>query len=172
MSLPGGCAIGQRPVDQHIQGLAALGADISIEHGFVIARAKRLKGAVIRTDMVTVTGTENLLMAAVLADGQTTLENAAREPEVVDLAELLIKMGARIQGHGTDRIVIEGVKTLHGAEHHVIPDRIEAGSFLCAVGAAGGDITLRNVAPETMGATLAKKPDSCSLAAKTGFARA
>ncbi len=156
VSLPGGCAIGQRPVDQHIQGLAALGADISIEHGFVIARAKRLKGAVIRTDMVTVTGTENLLMAAVLADGQTTLENAAREPEVVDLAELLIKMGARIQGHGTDRIVIEGVKTLHGAEHHVIPDRIEAGSFLCAVGAAGGDITLRNVAPETMGATLAK----------------
>ena len=156
VSLPGGCAIGQRPVDQHIQGLAALGADISIEHGFVIARAKRLKGAVIRTDMVTVTGTENLLMAAVLADGQTTLENAAREPEVVDLAELLIKMGARIQGHGTDRIVIEGVKTLHGAKHHVIPDRIEAGSFLCAVGAAGGDITLRNVAPETMGATLAK----------------
>ena len=156
VSLPGGCAIGQRPVDQHIQGLAALGADISIEHGFVIARAKRLKGAVIRTDMVTVTGTENLLMAAVLADGQTTLENAAREPEVVDLAELLIKMGARIQGHGTDRIVIEGVKTLHGAEHHVIPDRIEAGSFLCAVGAAGGDITLRDVAPETMGATLAK----------------
>ncbi|MEI6836314.1 MAG: UDP-N-acetylglucosamine 1-carboxyvinyltransferase [Alcaligenaceae bacterium] len=156
VSLPGGCAIGQRPVDQHIQGLAALGADISIEHGFVIARAKRLKGAVIRTDMVTVTGTENLLMAAVLAEGQTTLENTAREPEVVDLAELLIKMGARIQGHGTDRIVVEGVKTLHGAEHHVIPDRIEAGSFLCAVGAAGGDITLRNVAPETMGATLAK----------------
>ena len=156
VSLPGGCAIGQRPVDQHIQGLAALGADISIEHGFVIARAKRLKGAVIRTDMVTVTGTENLLMAAVLADGQTTLENAAREPEVVDLAELLIKMGARIQGHGTDRIVVEGVKALHGAKHQVIPDRIEAGSFLCAVGAAGGDITLRNVAPETMGATLAK----------------
>ena len=156
VSLPGGCAIGQRPVDQHIHGLAALGADISIEHGFVVARAKRLKGAVIRTDMVTVTGTENLLMAAVLAEGQTVLENAAREPEVVDLAELLIKMGAQIQGHGTDRIVIDGVKSLHGATHEVIPDRIEAGSFLCAVGAAGGDITLRKVAPETMGATLSK----------------
>jgi len=156
VSLPGGCAIGQRPVDQHIHGLAALGADISIEHGFVVARAQRLKGAVIRTDMVTVTGTENLLMAAVLAEGQTILENAAREPEVVDLAELLIKMGAKIQGHGTDRIVIEGVKSLHGATHQVIPDRIEAGSFLCAVGAAGGDITLRQVAPDTMGATLSK----------------
>ncbi len=156
VSLPGGCAIGQRPVDQHIHGLAALGADIRIEHGFVVARAQRLKGAVIRTDMVTVTGTENLLMAAVLAEGQTVLENAAREPEVVDLAELLIKMGAQIQGHGTDRIVIEGVKSLHGATHRVIPDRIEAGSFLCAVGAAGGDITLRQVAPDTMGATLSK----------------
>ena len=156
VSLPGGCAIGQRPVDQHIRGLAALGADIRIEHGFVVARATRLKGAVIRTDMVTVTGTENLLMAAVLAEGQTVLENAAREPEVVDLAELLIKMGARIQGHGTDRIVIDGVMALHGATHRVIPDRIEAGSFLCAVGAAGGNITLRNTAPATMGATLAK----------------
>jgi UDP-N-acetylglucosamine 1-carboxyvinyltransferase len=156
VSLPGGCAIGQRPVDQHIHGLAALGADIRIEHGFVVARAQRLKGAVIRTDMVTVTGTENLLMAAVLAEGQTVLENAAREPEVVDLAELLIKMGAQIQGHGTDRIVIEGVTSLHGATHRVIPDRIEAGSFLCAVGAAGGEITLRHVAPDTMGATLSK----------------
>jgi len=156
VSLPGGCAIGQRPVDQHIQGLAALGADIRMEHGFVVARAKRLKGAVIRTDMVTVTGTENLMMAAVLAEGRTVLENAAREPEVVDLAELLIKMGAKIQGHGTDRIVIEGVTTLRGAEHRVTPDRIEAGSFLCAVGAAGGDITLRGAAPETMGATLSK----------------
>lgn len=156
VSLPGGCAIGQRPVDQHIKGLAALGADISIEHGFVVARAKRLKGASVRTDMVTVTGTENLLMAAVLAEGQTILENAAREPEVIDLAELLIKMGARITGHGTDRIIIDGVERLHGAEHHVIPDRIEAGTFLCAVGAAGGDITLRNVAPSSMGATLDK----------------
>ncbi|WP_459616453.1 UDP-N-acetylglucosamine 1-carboxyvinyltransferase [Bordetella sp. 2513F-2] len=156
VSLPGGCSIGQRPVDQHIKGLAALGADISIEHGFVVARARRLKGTSIRTDMVTVTGTENLLMAAVLAEGQTVLENAAREPEVVDLAELLIKMGARIQGHGTDRIVIDGVGSLHGASHRVIPDRIEAGTFLCAVGAAGGDITLRHAAPDTMGATLDK----------------
>ena len=156
VSLPGGCTIGQRPVDQHIKGLAALGAEISIEHGFVVARAKRLKGASIRTDMVTVTGTENLLMAAVLADGRTILENAAREPEIIDLAELLIKMGARIQGHGTDRIVIDGVERLHGAEHRVISDRIEAGTFLCAVGAAGGDITLRDTDPGILGATLDK----------------
>lgn len=127
-----------------------------MEHGFVVARAKRLKGASVRTDMVTVTGTENLLMAAVLAEGQTVLENAAREPEVVDLAELLIKMGARIQGHGTDRIVIDGVQRLHGATHTVISDRIEAGTFLCAVGAAGGDIMLRNTDPAIMGATLDK----------------
>ena len=123
-----------------LASLAALGADIRIEHGFVVAKAKRLQGAVIRTDMVTVTGTENLMMAAVLAQGQTVLENAAREPEVVDLAELLIKMGARIKGHGTDRIVIDGVDALHGATHTVIADRIEAGSFLCAVGAAGGEV--------------------------------
>jgi UDP-N-acetylglucosamine 1-carboxyvinyltransferase len=156
VSLPGGCAIGQRPVDQHIKGLAALGAEIHIEHGFVVARARRLKGASVRTDMVTVTGTENLLMAAVLAEGRTVLENAAREPEVVDLAELLIKMGARIEGHGTDRIIIDGVERLHGATHRVVADRIEAGTFLCAVGATGGDITLRNAAPDTMGATLDK----------------
>jgi UDP-N-acetylglucosamine 1-carboxyvinyltransferase len=156
VSLPGGCAIGQRPVDQHIKGLAALGADIRVEHGFVIARASRLKGAVVRTDMVTVTGTENLLMAATLAEGETVLENAAREPEVVDLAELLIAMGARISGHGTDRIVIQGVERLHGARHRVIPDRIEAGTFLCAVGAARGSIVLRNAAPTSMGATLDK----------------
>ncbi len=156
VSLPGGCTIGQRPVDQHIKGLAALGAEISIEHGFVVARAKRLKGASVRTDMVTVTGTENLLMAAVLAEGRTVLENAACEPEVVDLAELLIKMGARIQGHGTDRIVIDGVDRLHGAEHRVISDRIEAGTFLCAVGAAGGDIVLRNTDADILGATLDK----------------
>jgi len=156
VSLPGGCAIGQRPVDQHIKGLAALGADIRIEHGFVVASAKRLKGASVRTDMVTVTGTENLMMAAVLAEGRTVLENAAREPEIVDLAELLIKMGARIQGHGTDRIVIDGVDSLHGAAHRVVADRIEAGTFLCAVGATGGDVTLRHAAPDTMGATLDK----------------
>jgi UDP-N-acetylglucosamine 1-carboxyvinyltransferase len=156
VSLPGGCAIGQRPVDQHISGLEALGAVIRIEHGYVIARAERLRGAVIRTDMVTVTGTENLMMAATLAEGTTVLENAAREPEVVDLANLLIKMGARITGHGSDRIVIEGVPALHGAEHTVIADRIEAGSFLCAVAATGGEICLNQVAPDTMGATLSK----------------
>ena len=156
VSLPGGCAIGQRPVDQHIMGLQALGADIHIEHGYVVAKATRLKGAVIRTDMVTVTGTENLMMAATLAEGTTVLENAAREPEVVDLAEMLIKMGARISGHGTDRIVIEGVKSLHGTVYQVVPDRIEAGSFLCAVAATGGDITLTHTKPSTMGAILAK----------------
>ncbi|MCB5363622.1 UDP-N-acetylglucosamine 1-carboxyvinyltransferase [Pusillimonas sp. CC-YST705] len=156
VSLPGGCAIGQRPVDQHIKGLAALGADIRIEHGFVVAQAKRLKGATIRTDMVTVTGTENLMMAAVLAEGQTILENAAREPEVTDLAELLIKMGARIEGHGTDRIVIDGVERLHGASHRIVPDRIETGTFLCAVAATGGDIMLKGTAPVTLGAVLDK----------------
>jgi UDP-N-acetylglucosamine 1-carboxyvinyltransferase len=156
VSLPGGCAIGQRPVDQHIKGLAAMGAEIKIEHGFVVARAKRLKGASIRTDMVTVTGTENLMMAAALAEGRTTLENAAREPEIIDLAELLNKMGARIQGHGGDRIVIDGVDSLHGARHEVVADRIEAGTFLCAVGATGGEIMLRRAAPKTMGAILDK----------------
>lgn len=156
VSLPGGCAIGQRPVDQHIKGLAALGADIRVEKGFVVARATRLQGAAVRTDMVTVTGTENLLMAAVLAEGRTILENAAREPEIVDLAELLIKMGARISGHGTDRIIIDGVDKLHGTTHRISPDRIEAGSFLCAVGATGGDIMLRGAAPDAMGATLDK----------------
>ncbi|MCQ9329314.1 UDP-N-acetylglucosamine 1-carboxyvinyltransferase [Pelistega suis] len=156
VSLPGGCAIGQRPVDQHIKGLATLAADIKVEHGFVVAEAKRLKGASIRTDMVTVGGTEQFLMSAALAEGTTILENAAREPEVVDLAELLIAMGAKISGHGTDRIVIEGVDKLHGADYTVVADRIEAGTFLCAVAAAGGEITLRNAAPHTMGATLDK----------------
>lgn len=156
VSLPGGCAIGQRPVDQHIKGLAAMGAEIRIEHGFVVAHAKRLRGASILTDMVTVTGTENLMMAAVLAEGRTILENAACEPEIVDLAELLIAMGARIQGHGSDRITIDGVERLHGATHRIVPDRIEAGTFLCAVAATGGDITLRQAAPDTMGAILDK----------------
>ncbi|ARP79514.1 UDP-N-acetylglucosamine 1-carboxyvinyltransferase [Bordetella genomosp. 8] len=167
VSLPGGCSIGQRPVDQHIKGLAALGADIKLEHGFVVARAKRLKGASVRTDMVTVTGTENLLMAATLAEGRTVLENAAREPEVVDLAELLIKMGARIQGHGTDRIVIDGVERLHGASHSVIPDRIEAGTFLCAVAATGGEITLRHTDASHMGAILDKLAEA-GLAMESG----
>lgn len=167
VSLPGGCSIGQRPVDQHIKGLTALSADIAVEHGFVVASAPRLKGAPIVTDMVTVGGTEQFLMAAALAEGQTVLENAAREPEVVDLAEMLISMGARISGHGTDRIVIDGVTSLHGTDYTVVPDRIEAGSFLCAVGATGGDIMLRNAAPDTMGATLDKLIDA-GLSIETG----
>jgi UDP-N-acetylglucosamine 1-carboxyvinyltransferase len=154
VSLPGGCAIGQRPVDQHIRGLQAMGAEIEIEGGFVVARAAKLKGAHIVTDMVTVTGTENLMMAACLADGQTLIENAAREPEVVDLARALMAMGARIEGAGTDRITIRGVAALHPANHRVMADRIEAGSFLCAAAACGGDLMLRGVEPESMGATL------------------
>jgi len=147
VSLPGGCAIGSRPVDQHIKGLQAMGAEISVEHGYIVAKADRskggLKGARITTDMVTVTGTENLLMAATLAQGETILENAAQEPEIPDLAEMLIAMGAKIEGHGTSRIRIEGVERLHGVSHAVIPDRIETGTFLCAVAAAGGDVTLQ-----------------------------
>ncbi|EGD01795.1 UDP-N-acetylglucosamine 1-carboxyvinyltransferase [Burkholderia sp. TJI49] len=156
VSLPGGCAIGARPVDQHIKGLQAMGAEISIEHGFIEARAKRLKGARIVTDMITVTGTENLLMAATLADGETIIENAAREPEVSDLAHLLVAMGAKIDGIGTDRLVIQGVDRLHGARHAVIPDRIEAGTFLCAVAAAGGDVTLTGVRPHILDAVIDK----------------
>jgi UDP-N-acetylglucosamine 1-carboxyvinyltransferase len=142
VSLPGGCAIGSRPVDQHIKGLQAMGAQITVEHGYIVATAARLKGARITTDMVTVTGTENLLMAATLAEGETVLENAAQEPEIPDLAEMLIGMGAKIEGHGTSRIRIEGVERLHGVTHTVIPDRIETGTFLCAVAAAGGDVRL------------------------------
>jgi UDP-N-acetylglucosamine 1-carboxyvinyltransferase len=144
VSLPGGCAIGSRPVDQHIKGLQAMGAEITIEAGYIHAKAKRLKGARIVTDMITVTGTENLLMAAVLADGETVLENAAREPEVGNLANLLVAMGAKIEGIGTDRLVVQGVEQLHGATHAVIADRIETGTFLCAVAATGGDVTLKN----------------------------
>jgi UDP-N-acetylglucosamine 1-carboxyvinyltransferase len=156
VSLPGGCAIGQRPVDQHIKGLQLMGAEISMEHGYIHAKAKRLKGARILTDMITVTGTENLLMAAVLAEGETVLENAAREPEVNDLAHLLVKMGAQIEGIGTDRLVIQGVDKLRGAQHSIMPDRIEAGSFLCAVLATGGDVTLTQADPASMDATLEK----------------
>jgi UDP-N-acetylglucosamine 1-carboxyvinyltransferase len=156
VSLPGGCAIGARPVDQHIKGLQAMGAEITIEHGFIEARAKRLKGARIVTDMITVTGTENLLMAAVLAEGETVIENAAREPEVSDLANLLVAMGAKIDGIGSDRLVIQGVDKLHGARHSVVPDRIEAGTFLCAVAATGGDVTLRNVNPSLLEAVIEK----------------
>ena len=144
VSLPGGCAIGSRPVDQHIRGLQAMGAQISVEHGYILARAGRLKGARITTDMVTVTGTENLLMAATLAEGETVLENAAQEPEIPDLAEMLIAMGARIEGHGTSRIRIQGVERLHGVAHRIVPDRIEAGTFLCAAAAAGGEVLLKD----------------------------
>jgi UDP-N-acetylglucosamine 1-carboxyvinyltransferase len=156
VSLPGGCAIGSRPVDQHIKGLQAMGADITIEGGYIHARAKKLKGARVVTDMITVTGTENLLMAATLADGETVLENAAREPEVGDLADLLVKMGAQIDGIGTDRLVIQGVAALHGAEHAVIADRIETATFLCAVAAAGGDVTLTQVRTDILDVALDK----------------
>ncbi|MFM6923092.1 MAG: hypothetical protein ACKOXZ_10450, partial [Polynucleobacter victoriensis] len=163
VSLPGGCAIGARPVDQHIKGLKAMGADIHIEHGYIEAKFGKnpnaLVGAKILTDMITVTGTENLLMAAVLAEGETILENAAREPEVTDLAELLIKMGAKITGVGTDRLVIQGVKKLHGAEHSIIADRIETGTFMCAAGAMGeigADLMIKNARPDTLEAVIDK----------------
>ena len=156
VSLPGGCAIGLRPVDQHVKGLAAMGAEIDLEHGYISARAKRLSGTRYVFDVVTVTGTENLLMAATLADGTTTLENAAREPEVVDLARCLVAMGANIAGAGTDRIVIEGVERLHGATHAVMPDRIETGTYLAAIVAAGGEATVRGTQADTLEATLGK----------------
>jgi UDP-N-acetylglucosamine 1-carboxyvinyltransferase len=156
VSLPGGCAIGARPVDQHVKGLQAMGAEISVEHGDMLASAKRLRGARIAMDLVTVTGTENLLMAAVLAEGTTVLENAAREPEVVDLARCLTAMGARIEGAGGDTIRIEGVHALSGATHPVMPDRIETGTYLAAVAAAGGEVKLTHAAPDTLGATLEK----------------
>ncbi|MRW84399.1 UDP-N-acetylglucosamine 1-carboxyvinyltransferase [Pseudoduganella sp. FT26W] len=156
VSLPGGCAIGSRPVDQHIKGLQALGADITVEGGYIYAKCAKLKGARIVTDMITVTGTENLLMAATLAEGETVLENAACEPEVTDLAHLLVAMGAKIEGIGTNRLVIQGVSELHGAKHAVISDRIEAATFLCAVAATGGDITIRNTRVDIMDAALDK----------------
>ena len=159
VSLPGGCAIGARPIDQHLKGLQALGADLQIEGGYIVARrgtAGRMRGARIVTDLVTVTGTENLMMAATLAEGRTIIENAAREPEVVDLAACLNRMGAVIRGAGTDRIVIEGVERLHGADHRVIADRIESATFLVATAATGGDITLQCAAPDTLDAVLEK----------------
>ena len=156
VSLPGGCGIGTRPVDQHIKGLQAMGAQISVEHGYIVARAERLKGARITTDMVTVTGTENLLMAATLAEGETVLENAAQEPEIPDLAEMLIAMGARIEGHGTSRIRIEGVDKLHGVSHRIVADRIEAGTFLCAAAATRGDVLLRHARSDHLEAVIDK----------------
>ncbi|MDP9898536.1 UDP-N-acetylglucosamine 1-carboxyvinyltransferase [Variovorax ginsengisoli] len=176
VSLPGGCAIGSRPVDQHIKGLQAMGAEIVVEHGYMIARLPagrtRLKGARILTDMVTVTGTENFLMAAALAEGETLLENAAQEPEIVDLAEMLIRMGAKIEGHGTGQIRVQGVERLHGGEHAVVADRIEAGTFLCAVAAAGGDVTLRHARLDHLDAVVDKLRDAgCEIAAVEGGVR-
>jgi UDP-N-acetylglucosamine 1-carboxyvinyltransferase len=156
VSLPGGCAIGQRPVDLHIEGLQAMGAQIDIEQGYILARAGRLKGAHIVLDLVTVTGTENLMMAAVLADGVTVLENAAREPEVIDLAECLNAMGARVRGAGSDVITIEGVRELQGATHRVMPDRIEIGTFLCAAAATGGEIKLNGTRANILDAVIGK----------------
>jgi UDP-N-acetylglucosamine 1-carboxyvinyltransferase len=156
VSLPGGCAIGLRPVDQHIKGLQAMGAEIGIEHGYIHAKAKRLSGAHIVMDIVTVTGTENLMMAATLADGVTVLENAAREPEVSDLADCLISMGAKISGVGTDIITIEGVGALHGAAHRVMPDRIETGTFLVAAAATGGEVQLTETRTDTLDSVLDK----------------
>jgi len=167
VSLPGGCAIGSRPVDQHIKGLQAMGAEIVVEHGYMIAKLPqgrtRLKGARIATDMVTVTGTENFLMAAALAEGETILENAAQEPEIPDLAEMLIQMGAKIEGQGTSRIRIEGVQSLHGCTHQVVADRIEAGTFLCAVAAAGGDVVLRHGRADHLDAVIDKLRDAGAL---------
>ena len=160
VSLPGGCAIGSRPVDQHIKGLQAMGADIVVEHGYMVASIgggrQRLHGARITTDMVTVTGTENFLMAAALAEGETVLENAAQEPEIADLAEMLIAMGAKIEGHGTSRIRIQGVEKLSGCTHQVVADRIEAGTFMCAVAATGGDVMLKHGRADHLDAVIEK----------------
>ncbi|NOZ38271.1 MAG: UDP-N-acetylglucosamine 1-carboxyvinyltransferase [Gammaproteobacteria bacterium] len=156
VSLPGGCAIGSRPVDLHIRGLEAMGAEISVENGYIKARCKRLKGAKLVMDLVTVTGTENLMMAATLADGTTIIENAAREPEVVDLANCLNSMGAKISGAGSDTIKIEGVERLGGTHYKVLPDRIETGTFLVAAAITGGKIKLKDTAPDLLDAVLAK----------------
>jgi UDP-N-acetylglucosamine 1-carboxyvinyltransferase len=156
VSLPGGCAIGSRPVDQHIKGLQALGAEITVENGYIKARANRLKGTHITMDVVTVTGTENIMMAAALASGTTVIENAAQEPEVVDLANCLIAMGAHIGGAGTATLVIEGVERLHGAHYEVLPDRIETGTFLVAGAITGGRVLAKRARPDTLEAVLAK----------------
>ena len=176
VSLPGGCAIGSRPVDQHIKGLQAMGAEITVDHGYMIASLPsgrtRLRGAHITTDMVTVTGTENFLMAAALAEGETVLENAAQEPEIPDLAEMLIAMGAKIEGHGTSKIRIQGVERLHGCTHQVVADRIEAGTFLCAVAATGGDVVLRHGRAEHLDAVIDKLRDAgAQIEAGEGFIR-
>jgi len=160
VSLPGGCAIGARPVEQHIKGLTAMGAEVTVDHGYIIAAATRLKGARIFTDVVTVTGTENLMMAACLAEGETVIENAAREPEVVDLARCLNAMGARISGAGTDVIRIQGVERLHGATYRIMPDRIETGTYLCAAAVTGGDIRLTGTSSSYLDAVVDKLMDA------------
>ncbi|MCC7546942.1 MAG: UDP-N-acetylglucosamine 1-carboxyvinyltransferase [Burkholderiales bacterium] len=163
VSLPGGCAIGSRPVDQHIKGLQAMGASFEIEHGYIHARSERLRGVRIVMDMITVTGTENIMMAATLAEGTTVIENAAREPEVVDLAQCLIGMGAQITGHGTDVITVHGVHALHAADYAVMPDRIEAGTFLAAAAATRGEITLRSARVDSLDAVLGKLQEAGAL---------
>ncbi|NMG35292.1 UDP-N-acetylglucosamine 1-carboxyvinyltransferase [Azoarcus sp. TTM-91] len=160
VSLPGGCAIGARPVDQHIRGLQAMGADVRVEHGYVQASVPRLKGARLFTDMVTVTGTENLMMAACLADGETVIENAAREPEVVDLANCLVAMGAQISGAGSDVIRIRGVERLHGTTHRIMPDRIETGTYLCAAAVTGGEVRLTGTSSCYLDAVVDKLMDA------------
>lgn len=160
VSLPGGCAIGARPVDQHIKGLTAMGAEVAVEHGYVHARSPRLKGARLFTDMVTVTGTENLMMAACLAEGETVIENAAREPEIVDLANCLVAMGAQISGAGSDVIRIRGVASLHGATYRIMPDRIETGTYLCAAAASGGEVRLTNTSASFLDAVIDKLMDA------------
>jgi UDP-N-acetylglucosamine 1-carboxyvinyltransferase len=170
VALPGGCAIGVRPIDQHLKGLAKLGAEIAIENGYVVARASRLKGARIATDLVTVTGTENLMMAAALAQGTTVIENAAREPEVVDLARLLQAMGAHIEGAGTSRITIEGVSDLGGALHSIVPDRIEAGTLLVAAAITGGDVVVTGLVTDHISAVIAKL-EECGASLEVGTDR-
>jgi UDP-N-acetylglucosamine 1-carboxyvinyltransferase len=167
VALPGGCAIGVRPIDQHLKGLACLGAEIAIENGYVSARARRLRGARIAADLVTVTGTENLMMAAALAEGTTVIENAAREPEVSDLATLLTAMGARVHGTGSDRIEIEGVRELHTAVHRIVPDRIEAGTLLVAGAITGGDVQATDMVPDHVASVLATL-QACGVAVETG----
>jgi len=168
VSLPGGCAIGARPVNLHIRGLEKLGASIQIQHGYIEARADRLKGSIFTFDVVSVTGTENLMMAAALGDGETVLENAAREPEIINLAELLIKMGARIDGAGSDKIRIQGVSELHGAEQTIIPDRIEAGTFLVAAAITGGHLLLDHVEPAHMTSVINKITEAGAQIRQTG----
>ena len=163
VSLPGGCAIGARPVDMHVQGLRSMGVDVEVENGYIKARADKLYGAEITFDKVTVTGTANILMAAVLAEGETLLLNAAREPEVIDLANFLIEMGAKISGAGTNKISIEGVSNLSGASHNVIPDRIEAGTYLVAAAITGGNVQLENVIPGHLEAVISKLKESGAL---------